>query len=167
VRPDPPITGEAGRHAWPARPPDPPESPWTRWPLLGGPADDPIRRLRLALVGWPPLGVAAAIAAGDVTGCAIYAAGCTGVAPLLPWIAQAAILALLLLLPPLARLLAVGTVAVLLALVPATAVLIALGASGQPQAGFALGVLLALAWLAGVAFGAVAVLRRASLSSPP
>jgi len=141
------------------------DEPGVRWPLLGGSADDPMRRLRLALVAWPPLGVAAAIAAGDVTGCASAAASCTGVAPLTPWLAQVAILALLMLLPPVARFLAFGTVAVLLALVPATAVLLALGAGSTPEAGFALGVLVALAWLAGVAYAAVSAARRASLSS--
>lgn len=140
--------------------------PAARWPLLGDPSDDPIRRLRLTLVAWPPLGVAAAIAAGEATGCAAAAASCTGLAPLLPWLAQVAILGLLLLLPPLARLLATGTVAVLLALVPATAVLLALGAGGRPEASFALGVLLAVAWLVGVGYGAILAARRASLSSP-
>jgi len=139
---------------------------WARWPSLGGSADDPIRRLRLALVAWPPLGVAAAIAAGDVTGCSVYAASCTGAAPLLPWLAQVVILALLMLLPPLARLLAIGTVGVLLALVPVTAVLLAVGGGGAPQAGFALGTLLALAWLAGVAYAAVSAARRGPVSSP-
>jgi hypothetical protein len=141
------------------------EEPEVRWPLVGGSAADPIRRLRLALVAWPPLGVAAAIATGDATGCASAAASCTGVAPLLPWLGQVVILALLMLLPPLARFLAFGTVAVLLALVPATAVLLALGAGSTPQAGFALGLLLALAWLAGVAYAAVSATRRASLPS--
>ncbi|HSL97564.1 MAG TPA: hypothetical protein VK831_03235, partial [Candidatus Deferrimicrobiaceae bacterium] len=142
------------------------EGPWARWSPLGSWADDPIRRLRPALVAWPPLGVAAAIAAGDGTGCAVYAASCTGAAPLVPWLAQIVILALLMLLPPLARLLAFGTVGVLLALVPVTAVLLAVGAGGAPQAGFALGVLLALAWLTGVAYAAASAARRASVSSP-
>ncbi|NJD28209.1 MAG: J domain-containing protein [Chloroflexi bacterium] len=163
-----PSTGEtrpAGAVDAPQGPPA--ETAWAPSQLLGGAADDPIRRLRLALIAWPPLGVAAAVAAGDVTGCAVAAAACTGVAPLTPWLAQVVILALLMLLPPVARFLAFGTVAVLLALVPATAVLLAIGAGGAPQAGFALGVLLALAWLAGVAYAAVATARRASLSSAP
>lgn len=140
--------------------------PGARWSLVGGTAEDPTRRLRLALVAWPPLGVAAAVATGEVTGCAVAAASCTGAAPLLPWLAQVVILALLLLLPTLARLLSVGTVAILLAIVPATAVLLALGAGGRPEAGFALAALLVVAWLAGVAYGAIWAARRASLSSP-
>jgi hypothetical protein len=78
---------------------------------LGGPADDPVRRLGLALVAWPPIGLAAAAAIDGITGCSIHSADCGGTEPLLPWLAQAGILGLLLLLPPIARLLAGGTVA--------------------------------------------------------
>ena len=62
----------------------------------------------VALVAWPPIGLAAAAIIGDVTGCSAFAATCTGSEPLLPWLAQAAILGLLLLLPPVTRLLAGG-----------------------------------------------------------
>ena len=109
---------------------------------LGGPADDPVRRLGLALVAWPPIGLAAAAAIGEVTGCTAYSAACGGSDPLLPWLAQAAILGLLLLLPPIARILAGGAIAVLIALVPITAFLLAMGASGAPPAGIVLAVLL-------------------------
>ena len=122
---------------------------------LGGPADDPIRRLGLALVAWPPIGLAAAAAIGEITGCASYAAACGASDTLVPWLAQAAILGLLLLLPPLARWFVGGTVAVLLALVPVTALLLVIGAGGAPQAGFVLSVFLALAWLCGVGWAAL------------
>ena len=122
--------------------------------LLGGSPDDPIRRLGLALVAWPPIGLAAAAAIGDITGCTTYSADCAGSDSLLPWLAQAAILGLLLLLPPLARLFVGGTVAVLLALVPVTAVLLVLGGGGAPQSAFALAILLAGAWIGGVAWAA-------------
>ena len=122
--------------------------------LLGAPTDDPIRRLGLALVAWPPIGLAAAAAIGDITGCTAYSVECAGSDTLLPWLAQAAILGLLLLLPPLARVFVGGTIAVLLALVPTTAFLLVVGAGGVPQAGFALGLLLAAAWLGGVAWAA-------------
>jgi hypothetical protein len=127
---------------------------------LGGSADDPIRRLGLALVAWPPLGLAAAAAIGDLTGCSSFAATCGGTDALLPWLAQAGILGLLLLLPALARLLAAGSIAVVLALVPATAFLVVIGGSGEPQAGFALGFLLAIAWLAGLGWYVVTAHRR-------
>jgi curved DNA-binding protein CbpA len=133
--------------------------------LLGGSADDPIRRLGLALVAWPPIGLAAAAAIGDVTGCTTYSADCAGSDTLLPWLAQAAILGLLLLLPPLARLFVGGTIAVLLALVPVTAFLLVVGGGNTPQAAFVLGVLLAGAWLAGVAWAARGTTRGDARSS--
>lgn len=135
-----------------------------RW--LGGPADDPIRRLGLALVAWPPIGLAAAAVIGDVTGCSLYAAECTGSEPLLPWLAQAAILGLLLLLPPVTRLLAAGAVAVLLALVPITAFLVAVGGTGASQAAATLAVLLGVAWLLGIGWAAVTFRQRAARAAP-
>ena len=128
--------------------------------LLGGPADDPIRRLGVALIAWPPIGLAAAGAIGEVTGCSSFAAACSGTEPLLPWLAQAAILGFLLLLPPIARVLAGGAIAVVLALVPLTGFLVVIGGTGAPQAGFVLAVLLALAWLVGVAWSVAAARRR-------
>ena len=99
-------------------------------------------------------------AIGEVTGCSLYAATCSGTDTLLPWLAQAAILGLLLLLPALARLLAGGTVAVLLALVPVTAFLLVVGGAGEPEAGFALAFLLGVAWILGVAGSVVSARRR-------
>jgi hypothetical protein len=127
---------------------------------LNGATDDPVRRFGVALVAWPPIGLAAAAAIGEVTGCSVYAATCSGTDPLLPWLAQAGILGLLLLLPVLARLLAGGTVAVLLALVPVTAFLLVVGGAGEPEAGFALAFLLGIAWILGVAGSVVASRRR-------
>jgi hypothetical protein len=86
---------------------------------------------------------------------------------LLPWLAQAAILGLLLLLPPLARLFVGGTIAVLVALVPITAFLLVVGAGGAPQASFALATLLALAWLGGVSWAAFGGRRRRGSGAAP
>ena len=134
---------------------------------LGTPADDPIRRLGLALVAWPPIGLAAAAAIGDITGCTAYSAECGGSDMLLPWLAQAAILGLLLLVPPLARLFVGGTIAVLLALVPITAFLLVVGAGGAPQAALVMAGLLALAWVAGVGWAALAGRRRRAAGLAP
>lgn len=127
---------------------------------LGGPADDPVRRLGLALVAWPPIGLAAAAAIGEVTGCTAYSAACGGSDPLLPWLAQAAILGLLLLLPPVARILAGGAIAVLIALIPITVILLAMGASAAPPAGIVLAALLGAAWLVGIGWAARTFRRR-------
>jgi len=78
---------------------------------------------------------------------------------LLPWLAQAGILGVLLLLPALARLLAGGTAGILVALVPVTAFLLVVGGAGQPEAGFALAFLLGVAWLIGIA-GTIVSSRR-------
>ncbi|MEO8273780.1 MAG: J domain-containing protein [Chloroflexota bacterium] len=127
---------------------------------LGGPADDPVRRLGLALVAWPPIGLAAAAAIGEATGCTTFSAACSGSEPLLPWLAQAVILGLLLLLPPVSRLLAGGAIAALIALVPITGFLLAVGGSGAPQAAPVMVTLLAAAWLAGIAWSARTFRRR-------
>ncbi|HEX8025982.1 MAG TPA: hypothetical protein VF484_07245, partial [Candidatus Limnocylindrales bacterium] len=121
--------------------------------------NDPVRRLGYALVAWAPLGLAVAALIGGATGCATYTAGCTGAAPMIPWLVQAAILGLLLLLPRLARILATGTAAVVLALAPLTALLLAIGGSGEPTAPGILQTMLTVIWIAGVAVGAYAAMR--------
>jgi len=70
--------------------------------------------------------------------------------PLLPWLAQAAILGILLLVPALSRILAVGTLALLLALLPLAGFFVAFGGAGQSEGAATLVVLLSSAWLAGV-----------------
>ena len=133
---------------------------------LGGPADDPLRRLGPALIAWPPIGLAAAVAIGEITGCAAYAASCGPADPMLPWLAQAVILGFMLLLPPITRLLVGGSIGVLVALVPVTAFLVAVGGAGAPQAAGVMAVLLAAAWVVGVGWAAVAIRRRGSATTP-
>jgi hypothetical protein len=80
------------------------------------------------------------------------------------WLAQFAVLGVLLLVPPLAAASAVGTVTLLAAAIPASILLSALGGARAPGvAAGALAVVLAVAWLAGAAF---AVGRR-SRTIPP
>lgn len=150
--------GAAGEAPGPAAEPDRAASARPRW--LGDQADDPVRRLGLALVAWPPIGLVTAALIGDATGCATFGAQCDGAEPMLPWLAQAMILGLLLLLPALARILAVGTAAVLVALAPITAFLLAVGDGIAPQAGGALTVLLVTVWAVGVALAVAARSRR-------
>jgi hypothetical protein len=156
-----PLPGEALREGSTA---DAFASTAQRW--IGGPADDPVRRLGLALVAWPPIGLAAAVAIGEVTGCTAYAATCTGAGPMLPWLAQAVILGFLLLLSPITRLLVGGSIAVLVALVPVTAFLVAVGGSGAPQAAGVMAVLLAAAWVIGVAWSVATSWRRTPSGAP-
>ena len=122
---------------------------------------DPLRRVGLVLLAWAPVGIAAAGIIGDATGCSTYSTTCDGTDPFLPWVAQAVIIGLLLLIPALARVLAFGSLGVVLALVPATALVIAFGGARSSLAGAVLGGALAVAWLAGVAWGTSRLLRGA------
>ncbi len=111
----------------------------------------PFRRAILALVAWPPLGIAAAALIGAATGCAAFSATCTGSATLYPWLAQLAILLALALLPSVARLLAGGSAAVVVFAFPVAAALSASGASYDRVYGPAsLMGILAVVWLGGV-----------------
>jgi curved DNA-binding protein CbpA len=135
--------------------------------LLDAEPRDPIRRLGYALLAWAPIGLASAAVIGQLTGCAVYSATCSGAAPLLPWLAQAIILGLLLLVPPLARVLAVGSLAVVLALVPATAFLLAFGGSATDGAPATLQMLLTIVWIAGVVVAIVESGRNRPTTASP
>jgi curved DNA-binding protein CbpA len=121
-------------------------------PLLRSPTT-PAGRLGLALLGWPPLGVAVATVIGESTGCGRFAASCAEVFSPGTWIVQVAIVLLLFALPRLAGWSAVGTLVALAAAIPTAVALSAGGGSRQPEA--SAGVLLAvlgLAYVAGVAW---------------
>ncbi len=124
-------------------------------PLVRVPSTS-LGRLALALLGWPPLGVAVATGIGESTGCGRFAASCGEVFSPGTWIVQIAIILLLLAIPQLAAWSAVGTLAALAAAIPTAVVLSAGGGSRQPDA--SAGLLLAvlgLAYLAGVAWAIV------------
>jgi Meckel syndrome type 1 protein len=113
-------------------------------------------RVGLAVLGWPPIGVAISTIAGEVTGCGRFAATCIETFELGTWLAQLVVIVILLALPSLAALSAVGTLAALAASVPTAVILSASGGSREPGASAAiLGGILALAYLAGVAFALV------------
>lgn len=127
---------------------------------LGGPEDDPIRRLGFALVAWPPIGLAAAALIAAATGCGPASTSCGGGAePLLPLLAQAGILGALLLFAPLTRILAGGAFSMLVAVVPLTLLVVVIGGVEALRNELAPAVLLALAWLLGVAWAAVRAAR--------
>jgi hypothetical protein len=115
-------------------------------------------RVAIALLGWPPLGVALATIAGEMTGCSRFAAGCVELFGVGTWLAQLAIIALLLALPAVAAASAFGTLAALAAAVPTAVFLSATGGSREPEAAAAiLAAVLAVAYVAGVV---VAIVRR-------
>jgi Meckel syndrome type 1 protein len=111
-------------------------------------------RVAVALVGWPPIGIALSTIAGEVTGCSRFAAGCVDLFGVGTWLAQFAIIAILLALPMVATVSAVGTLAALAASVPTAVFLSATGGSREPVASAAaLGFVLAVAYVVGVVFG--------------
>ncbi|HET7026653.1 MAG TPA: DnaJ domain-containing protein [Candidatus Limnocylindrales bacterium] len=121
--------------------------------LVASPA---AHRLLLALVGWPPIGVAIVGLYGELTGCGRFAAACTrpddGPFGLSTWLVQLAVVVLLAAVPRLARSAAAGTIALLAAALPTAVLLSAIGgARDAANASVVLVVVLALAWLAGVA----------------
>jgi len=134
-------------------------------------ADDPLAilplppgpraRIALALLGWPPIGAGLALAIGEVSGCGRFSAACVETFALGPWIAQVAVLALLVAVPVLAGIAAVGSLSLLAAAVPAAVLLSAAGGSRDPAtASGALAVVLAVAWTVGVVFATVRRARR-------
>ncbi|MEX2011158.1 MAG: J domain-containing protein [Chloroflexota bacterium] len=164
----PPPRASAASAAPPPPAPPPPEplepalraDPLAALPLPGGAG----RRVAVALLGWPPLGVAIAWLLGEVSGCGRFSAGCVETFAVGTWIAQFAVLGALLLVPALAAASAVGTLALLAAAIPASILLSAVGGAREPGAAAgALAIVLAIAWLAGAAF---AVGRR-SRTIPP
>lgn len=137
-----------------------------RAPFLREPATS-LGRLAMALLGWPPLGLFAASAIDDSTGCGRYAASCPDVSSPGTWILNAAILLLLLAVPRVAAWSAHGTIAALVVGVPTAVALSAGGGSNVPEASapVLLGTL-AIAYLAGVAYAIVtgrpAIRRRST-----
>lgn len=70
-------------------------------------------RVLLALIAWPPIGFGVATVIGDLSGCASFSAGCLESASWLSTAAQPVIVALLVLLPALAAILAFATLGTL------------------------------------------------------
>ena len=112
----------------------------------------------IALVGWPPIGIAIASLAGEVTGCGRFAASCIDMFAIGTWLAQITVIVILLALPTLAAVSAVGTLAALAASVPTAVFLSATGGSREPVAsGAILAGVLAIAYVAGAV---LALVRR-------
>ncbi|MEP6639201.1 MAG: DnaJ domain-containing protein [Chloroflexota bacterium] len=129
---------------------------------FGGPRG----RLARAAIGWLPIALGLSWLVGELTGCGRFAASCDGgaVEPLL-LVAQVAVLAALLLVPVAASIAAMAALALLTAAAVASLILSATGtaADGDSRRA-ALGIVLLLAWLVGLAVAAARRLR--TLSSP-
>jgi hypothetical protein len=147
---------------------------WIEQPAGDGALRGPILRrptstsghLAIALLGWAPLGVFAAAAIDQATGCGRYAASCASYVAPATWIMQAAIILLLLAVPVLAGWSAHGAMAALLVGLPSAVVLSAAGGTNvRDTSGPILLAVLAMAYLGGIAY-AVLVRRRAAPPDP-
>lgn len=122
------------------------------WLDDGGPG--PVGRVVRALVGWASLALGIAWLAGEISGCARFAASCdAGTAPM-TWIVLVVVLAALLLAPRLATIGAMATLATLAAAVPGALLLSATGGSQDAIFGREiLGGVLVVAWVVGLGTG--------------
>jgi curved DNA-binding protein CbpA len=122
-------------------------------------------RVGLALIGWPAIGLALTTITGELTGCGRFAASCVDPFGVGTWLAQLVIIAILLALPSVAALSAVGSLVALAAAVPTAVILSASGGSREPAVSATiLGVVLVLAYTAGVV---VALVRRRRIAPLP
>jgi curved DNA-binding protein CbpA len=122
-------------------------------------------RIGLALLGWPAIGLALTTAAGEITGCGRFAASCVDLFGVGTWLGQLVIIAVLLALPSVAALSAVGSLVALAASVPTAVILSATGGSREAAASaMVLGAVLVLAYTLGVV---VALVRRRSMAPVP
>ena len=115
-------------------------------------------RIVRGIIGWLPIAFGIGWLAGEMTGCGRFAATCDSTADPFVLLLQAAVLAVLLLVPALASVAAMGSIALLSAAVVTALVLSATGgaADGESRRS-ALGAALLVAWLIGIA---IAVIRR-------
>jgi hypothetical protein len=122
-------------------------------------------RLGLALIGWPAIGLALTTVGGELTGCGRFAASCIDLFGVGTWIAQLVIIVILLALPSVAALSAVGSLVALAASVPTAVILSASGGSREPATSATiLGVVLVIAYAMGVV---AALVRRRYLARLP
>ena len=116
-------------------------------------------RAAIALLGWPPLGFAFATFISEASGCGRFAASCVDEFDLGTWVGQLAIIGLLLAVPRLASISAIGTLVMLAVAGPAAVLLSATGGARQREAAAAfLTIFLVGAYLVGVI---IAVVRAA------
>jgi len=124
-------------------------------------------RVGRAVVGWAPIALGLGWATGETTGCSRFSADCPPAVAPLTWGAQLAVLVLLIAAPRFARVATVATIATLAAVFPASALLLATSGPASMDAGRAvLGGLMAIAWIAGIAYGAAREFRQRPIDGP-
>ena len=140
----------------PPRPPDPDPIDVARSSLralLDGEPIGAVGRSILAIAGGLPIVAGLGWVIGEGTGCARFAATCQTGFEVLLVIAAVVVLALLVALPRVASVAAVGTLALVVASVPTAVLLSATGGSRLPEtSATVLGVVLVVAWIGGAAY---------------
>jgi hypothetical protein len=117
-------------------------------------------RAAIALLGWPPLGFAFATFVSEASGCGRFAASCVDTFDFGTWVGQLAIIGLLLAIPRLASISAIGTLVMLAAAGPAAVFLSATGGAQEREAAASLlTVLLVAAYVVGVVIALARVAR--------
>ena len=135
---------------------------------LDAPHPSPAGRVGRAVLGWIPVALAIGWVSGEASGCARFSADCDpSVAPL-TWLVQIAALGVLILASPVARIAAVASIATVVAIVPGAVLLLATSDPAAVDAArAALGILMAIAWIVGLAVGIGRELRRQVRRGPP
>jgi curved DNA-binding protein CbpA len=124
-------------------------------------------RVGRAVIGWAPIALGIGWFAGEVTGCSRFSADCGPAVAPVSWAVQLGALVLLIAFSRLARVATVATIATLAAVFPASVLLLATFDPANMDAGRAvLGGLMAIAWVAGIAVGAVREFRRRPIDAP-
>jgi hypothetical protein len=154
-------TGRSGLDAEP--PPPPPDLGRAAAYIASALTDDGFggtrTRLVRAIIGWLPIALGLGWAVGELTGCGRFAATCDGSVEPMLLVLQVIFLGLLVLLPAAASIATTAAVSLVVAAVIASLILSATGgaADGSSRQA-ALGLVLVIAWLIGLAF---AIGRRA------
>jgi curved DNA-binding protein CbpA len=124
-------------------------------------------RVGRAVIGWAPIALGIGWVGGEVSGCGRFAADCDPAVAPISWAAQLGVLVLLMAFTRLARVATVATIATLAAVFPASALLLATFDPASMDAGRAvLGGLMAIAWVAGFAVGALREFSRRPIDGP-
>jgi hypothetical protein len=114
-----------------------------------------------AVIGWLPIAFGIGWLVGELTGCGRFAASCDGAATPFVLLLQGLLLAVLVLVPALASIATVAALTLLGAAVIASLVLSATGGAADSTARqLALGSVLLISWLVGLAVGVMRRLRE-------
>lgn len=161
AEPAAPIAGDPAPVSTPTPEPSPPIATWDPTRFLEPASGGIVGRIARAVLGWAPIALGIGWLAGEITGCARFAASCDASSAPIAWFAQIAVLALLLIVSRLAVAATIATVATLAAAIPGSLLVSSMGAAADVgSARTALGALLVIGWSVGLAVGLGRELRR-------